>query len=517
MKIRSIVVPILMGTLGLAACGDGSVKSPTFTPILESLRIEAPEATGDTSAAPGQRFVLPLGASTPINAIGDFTTPPGSETPTVERVVGDAAFSDSPTGLVDVTGGRVTATQLGIATISASKDGVDSDNTLVFRIVGPILSDLAIDPPSATISQFQTQTFTATGAFTDSVMRPLDVMWTVSGPATLSNDSGASTTLRPDPGSAGQTVTLTATTTSPDANGVPRPFTETATITINDEMIAALTAVRPSNSTVSPSGTVDFTAFGTFTNGATTRPDQPILDGPNGFIEWTSSNQAQVPIDTATDNGIVSNATPGQSTVITATLKAGVTTPPGATRSASTNLTVTDARCTGPLLGPVVGGTAVTSVDINDTCIGCTVTNADNATDGDIDTFATIALTLGLLDTARATLNVDGTTILDDVRTGFVVAKPAGLLSVELLNSLTVSTRLNGAVVQEAGGSSATALNVTALGAISLSGQEAFLVSFIATQPFNGLALNFNGGVLSLLPTVNVFQACGTAVDSSVP
>ena len=64
-----------------------------------------------------------------------------------------------------------------------------------------------------------------------------------------------------------------------------------------------------------------------------------------------------------------------------------------------------------------------------------------------------------------------------NVQAGFVVAKPAGLLTAELLSSLAVSTRLGGAQVETTQGDT-TALNVTALGTIALSGQDAFLVSF---------------------------------------
>lgn len=512
MKSLRLLAPVLVGALALAGCGDGSVKSPTFTPVLLNLSIAAPDATVDSMDA--TRFVIALGDSTPVVATGIFSAPPGgSET---EGEVADASFDGSPDGRVSFEGGELVAESTGTVTISASKDGVDSDNTLTFRIVAPVLQEIVIDPPEATISQFETQTFTATGNFTDADGRPLDVMWTVDGPATLSNSSGNMTTLTPNPGSAGGTATLTATFETTDENGNPITVTETATVTINNDAIVDLTAVVPSNSTVTPDGSVDFTARGTFSDGTNTRTGN-IPDGVNGFVDWTSSNPAEVPING--DTGVVAagTTTAGQTTLITGTLRGAVTTAPGAQRSASTNLSITDARCTTPLLGAAVGGNAVTSEDINDTCIGCSVSNEDDVIDGDIDTFGTIALTLGLLNTATATLNIDGTTTFDDTRAGFVVAKPAGLLSAELLNSLAVSTRLNGVVVEAAGDGQATALNVTALGAISLSGQEAFLVSFVATQPFNGLALSFNGGVLSLLPTVNVFQACGTATDTSNP
>lgn len=514
MKILRTLALLVAGTSGLTGCGDGGIQSPDFTAELISLSISAPNATPDT-ANPAQ-FVLAVGDSTPLQALGRFSVPPGSDDDLRISPV-QADFTLSPASLATVANGQITANQVGVVTVNASKDDVDSANTLTFRIVGAVLQSINIAPDGATISQFQTQTFTVQGMFTDNVSRPIEVQWTVMGPATLSTATGATTTVIPNPGSAGQTVTLSASITTNDANGVPFVLTDQVTININNDMITALTAVRPSNSTVGPApATVDFTAVGTFSDGTTTRTAD-IPDGPTGLVDWSSLNAAQVPIDPST--GIVSGQVAGQSTTITATLKASVLTAPGAQRSASTNLAVTDARCTTPLLA---SQNAITSTIITPTCVGCSVTLADAAIDGDIDTFATIALTLGLLNTASATLAVDaptapGVPFTAPSRAGFVIAKPAGLLSAELLSALTVGTRLGGVPAEAAGAGQTTALNVTALGTIALSGQDAFLLSFPTTLPYDGIALTFNGGVLSLLPTVNVFQACGVAADATVP
>lgn len=515
MKTLQTLALLVIGATGLVGCGDGGVQSPDFTPELIGLSIAAPEATPD-SGDPTQ-FVLPVGGSTPLEALGSFSVPPGEDEDSGTRTT-DADFSGTPSGIASFDGGRITGTQIGVVTVSASRDGVDSANTLRFRIVAPVLESINIDPDGATISQFQTQAFTVQGTFSDDVARPLDVQWTVvSGPASISNATGATTTVTPDGGSAGQTVVLRATATSPDVNGTPTTFTDEVTVTINNDMILALTDVRPSNSTVGPApATVDFTAVGTFSDGTTTRTAD-IPDGASGLVDWSSSNAAEVPIDAAT--GVVSGQVAGKSATITATLKASVVTPTGAQRSASTNLAVTDARCTTPLLA---SQGATTSVVASDLCIACSVTAPDASIDGDIDTFSTISLPLGLLTTANISLNIDAPTapsapFAPGSLAGFVVAKPAGLLSAELLSALTVGTRLAGQPVEAAGAGEDTVLNVTALGVISLTGQEAFLLSFPTTQAYDGLALTFNGGVLSLLPTVNVFQACGTAQDAATP
>ena len=188
-------------------------------------------------------------------------------------------------------------------------------------------------------------------------------------------------------------------------------------------------------------------------------------------------------------------------------------TPASNSRNASTELFVTDARCTGPLLS-AQGATTSTSVD--PLCIGCSISNQGNVIDGNMNSFASISSLLGLL-TGSATLNVDAAPTATDFaagqRAGFVVAQPAGLLSVELLSALSVSTRNNGAVVEAAGAQASSPLTITALGTIG--GQSASLISFVTSQPYDGLALTFNSGVASVLPTINAFQACAVAVDTT--
>jgi hypothetical protein len=105
-----------------------------------------------------------------------------------------------------------------------------------------------------------------------------------------------------------------------------------------------------------------------------------------------------------------------------------------------------------------------------------------------------------------------------------VIAQPAGLLlSAEVLSTLTVSTidtsgnvlQSGGAVPQPSDPIPILPATVTLLGTIG--GQDAALISFEPTGVFNGIALTFNAGVASVLPSINVFQGCAVANPEATP
>ncbi len=512
MKRSGLVAALLLGALGLIGCGDGGLQSPDFTPVLTGVSLGSDGAVDPSAPAGTDQRVLAAGQSASLVALGTFTTPPGftdasgAPASTQDKLLGDAGFTLTPDGIATVSNGQITGNTVGgIVTVTAVKDGISS-NPISFRVAPPVLVSLDVTPDTITISPLETATFSATGTFSDGTVAPVVVDWTVApgGVVTLSNANAQNTVATPADRSNGLSATVTGTFN----NAQGAAITDSATINISNEIITALTDLRPTNPTVAPGASIEFTAIGTFTDGTNTRTG----DLPDSVVDWESAEPLTVaPIDA---NGVATGLAPGgQSTTITATLKPSVLTPAGNSRDASTELFVTDARCTGPLLS-AQGATTSTSVD--PLCIGCSISNQGNVIDGNMNSFASISSLLGLL-TGSATLNVDAAPTATDFaagqRAGFVVAQPAGLLSVELLSALSVSTRNNGAVVEAAGAQTSSPLTITALGTIG--GQSASLISFVTTQPYDGLALIFNSGVASVLPTINAFQACAAAVDTT--
>lgn len=191
---------ILIGlsALILVGCGDGGVQSPDFTGELQELRIVPLAAT------------VAAGRTTQFTAMGVYTLPPGSDSPTEERPVSGVDWTvDSANASIDGNG-LATGLLVGIAQIGASLDGVDAAAPATLTITAAELDSIAIEPDGATIPLGGSQVFTATGTFSDGSTAPVSVDWTSSnvGTATVSPATGTSTTAT---SVAEGTTTLTAT------------------------------------------------------------------------------------------------------------------------------------------------------------------------------------------------------------------------------------------------------------------------------------------------------------------
>lgn len=503
--MKSLRIVLALAVTLLAGCGDGEIQSPNFTSVLATLAVTANDAdtlAPDPGNPTGPRR-SPVGRPVPLIVTGGFSNPPGSAEDLSLQPVINASFTITPSTLAVVENGALRGTGMGTVSVVATRDGIESE-PFTLQIVAAVLDSLAVEPATANISINETADFAATGTFTDGSARPIVVSWATTPPGQISVAPmvGQQTTATPEITASGSTTTLTASATSEDGSEI----SGNATITVNNEVLVELTGVVPSALTVAPGASAEFTAQGSFSDGTDTR----IGDVSDDLVLWSSVNPAIATIEE--DTGVATGVAGGQQTTVTATLKDSVITEPGAQRSASGTITVSDARCTTPLVS-AEGATA--TVDTAGLCLLCSIDDPDNVIDGDINTAATISVPIGLLD-GSATLFVDADPDAVDFpagpRVGFVVAAPAGLLSLELLSELRVGTRLDGVPAEAAGASTTNPLAISLLGVIG--GQDAALLSFPTTLPYDGLSLSFLAGVATVLPTVNVFQACATAVDT---
>lgn len=534
MKILRTMALLVLGAAGLTGCGDGGVQSPDFTTELRALTLSTTAADDASTSDPNQYF-LALGLDSEANeitAVGLCNTPPGTDEDDADAISpdGDLLVNCGPRdasyrivgangGAAHVTNGRIIGDAIGTVTVTATEDDAES-NSLTFRIGSAIVTELQVTPENPpAVSVNETITFTATAVFSDGTTTPIQATWTATGaggaalPAgTVVFDAGPSNTtlVTPQPGSQGQTIVITGSISSDNGNGGTVEATDSSTFTVSNEVLASLLRVEPANPVVAPGATVAFTAIGQYTGG--TAPREGAI--PAGQVTWASADTGVATIVPTT--GVATGVPPGGAqTTITAALVNPGSVPAGGQTTANTTLTVTDAQCVAPLL---LAQGAVASETITGLCVGCAVANRDASIDGDATTFATISTPVGLL-LGTASLNVDSAPAAADIaagsRAGFIVAKPPGLLTAELLSTLSVSTRANGALVEAAGANQTTPLGITLLGVIG--GQDAALLSFVTTQPFDGVSVTFNTGVASVLPTVNVFQACGNSVNGSPP
>jgi len=148
----------------------------------------------------------------------------------------------------------------------------------------------------------------------------------------------------------------------------------------------------------------------------------------------------------------------------------------------------------------------------------CTVNNVSYVVSGEPDAYTTInvdvdALTLGTESLLVAPTSEPATPgpVLPGGRTvGFVISNPNEPVTVNLIQSLSVSTLLDGTVVQTAGGNSATKLGVLSL--INVGSTSGVFVNF-TTAPgdnFDSLELTDTAGLATVLGTVDVYNSCVT-------
>ena len=138
-------------------------------------------------------------------------------------------------------------------------------------------------------------------------------------------------------------------------------------------------------------------------------------------------------------------------------------------------------------------------------CLGCSVSNPGNVVDQDVLNYAAINTPVGLVADETLTVTSAANTYAAGHLVGFVASNPAELLTLNLLQSVTISTFLDG-VTQDTVGATASAPLRLDLLTLLASPKSAF-IGFTATKPFNAVQLA-DGSLVSALGQVNVYTAC---------
>ncbi|MBP0905118.1 gliding motility-associated C-terminal domain-containing protein [Mariniflexile gromovii] len=161
---------------------------------------------------------------------------------------------------------------------------------------------------------------------------------------------------------------------------------------------------------------------------------------------------------------------------------------------------------------PVIINNSRTGVD-GLVCVGCEVDNATNVISESNTDFASINVVAGVANTASVSVeNVLGSFPAGS-NAGFVIRDTNDLLEVDLLNSLTVTTYLNGAVQEFK--TAANLLALEALGLISItptSSDGFYLIGFPTTLEYDEVRLT----VASLVGVINSIEVYGSYVDASI-
>jgi hypothetical protein len=135
--------------------------------------------------------------------------------------------------------------------------------------------------------------------------------------------------------------------------------------------------------------------------------------------------------------------------------------------------------------------------------LGCGVTNLQNVTSSSFTDYATMNVALGVAASTYIRVTDSTTTYPAGRQTGFLAADPAALLSLALLQNVSVKTLLNGTVQETA--STGNLLTLQALGLL-VNPQEGF-VGFTTSKPFNAVEIDL-GQLASVLGSMNVYKSC---------
>jgi 6-phosphogluconolactonase (cycloisomerase 2 family)/uncharacterized protein YjdB len=323
-SLASAVVLGLLALVVLAGCGGGSSSPqapPTGTsPLLQLTAISV--APPDSSVAVG---VTPQFIATGIVSDGSKEDLSSQVTWSASNV--NVASISNTSGSV----GLATAVGPGVTTITAKLGGVSGSTTLT--VTGATLVSIGVTATSLGIPTGLTDTFKATGVFSDNSTQDLtsSVTWSSSATtvASISNSSG-SKGVATAVGPGATTVTATLGTLS-----------GSATVLVTDATLVSI-GVTPATPSVAVGSTQQLVATGIYTDNTT--------QNLTSVVTWTSSK---------TSVGSVSNAA-GTSGLVTAVSEGSVTvTASLGSVSGSTTLAVTGATLLSIGVTPVNPATSV--------------------------------------------------------------------------------------------------------------------------------------------------------------
>jgi trimeric autotransporter adhesin len=460
--------------------------------------------TGGTSAP--STVTVTVSAATPPASISGFTASPTTittgGTTTLSWTSANAltcagtggSLLDGWAGVQPTSSAGVTVGPIAIAgtytysLICTGLGGVSQASTAVVTVVAPTppaaVTSLIATPSTLTAGQSTVLSWSSTNA----------TSCLASGGSGADNWSGAESTnnaaLIVGPIATAGTYTYTLSCTGPGGTGTAG----SARVTVNPAPVGApvisLTVNNASSANIQPGQSL--TLVWSATNAtACTAGGGTGSDGWGGTIATSDIGKSIGPI-----------SVPG---IYTYTLSC---TGAGGTGNGSVTVTVlssTAMSCgistpTMALLAPTASATG----GVNGLCLlGCGVSNLSNVTDSNVNNYATISIAVGVAASGYVRVTDSTTTFPAGRQAGFLVADPSALLSLTLLQNVSVRTLLNGTVQETA--TTGNLLTLQALGLLN-NPNEGF-VGFTTSLPFNAVEVDL-GQLASVLGTLSVYDAC---------
>ncbi|MEZ4358591.1 MAG: Ig-like domain-containing protein [Kofleriaceae bacterium] len=302
------------GTRGLvtAVAAGSSIVTASLGGVAGSATVTVNAATLTALAVTPATASIAVGGTAQYTAMGTYSD--GA----TRDVTGTATWASSAAAVATIsnamgTRGLATGVAGGSTTISASLDGRVASATLMVTAV--TLTALAVTPATASIAVGGTAQYTATGTYSDGSTRD------VTGTATWASSAAAVATISNGAGTRGLATGVAGGSTTISASLDGR--VASATLTVTAPTLTTL-AVTPATASIAVGGTVQYTAMGTYSDGATR--------DVTATATWASSAPAVATISNGAGTRGLATGVAGGSTTISASLDG---------RVASATLTVT--------------------------------------------------------------------------------------------------------------------------------------------------------------------------------
>ena len=200
--------------------------------------------------------------------------------------------SNTSVASIGVNTGLATGIAAGTSQITATLGSVVSTGRTLTVIKSVSLQSIVVSPSNPSISESQTQQFTATGTYSDGSTKSITTSITWASSNTSVASIGVNTGLAT--GIAAGTSQITATLGSVVSTG--------RTLTVIKSVSLLSIAVSPSNPSINQSQTQQFTATGTYSDGST--------KNITTSVSWTSSNTAvaSMGVNTGLSTGVAAGS-----------------------------------------------------------------------------------------------------------------------------------------------------------------------------------------------------------------
>ncbi len=483
-SLRQVISLFLLGCGALlAACGDGDGGGSG--PVNDGPPAVSFNAPSPATVAPGGSFTLSWTAT----AVSSCTASGGSSS--------DGWGGAEPgTGSATLTASATPGTYE--YTLTCNGMGVSSGST-----AAATAAEIVSTPTSSASAPVFGTAFTATPS-TVTAGGTITLSWAVSGAAacTASGGDGSDNWIGNEPTSSpsgGVSIQTSSTagsyTYALSCSGTGGSAAQTATITVGAAVTGPVfsTALGATPSTVS-AGSQFVLSW------ATTGATACTASGGDGSPAWSGAEPTSSP-----SGGVKLTASTAPGTYAYLLSCSG----PSGTTTQIVNVLVGPFDCAVPnlptqaLLTPHAAATTATGGVL---CLVCSVNQPGNVIDANPLNYAAILTQVALLD-ASESLAVTNDTAFPAGRTvGFVVANPTQLLTLDLLQSFTLSTYLNG-TLQETSSVAGDPLKLSLLQLGLIGTTQPSFVSFKTTKSFDGIAIT-DGPVAGVLGEVDVYHAC---------